>query len=153
MLEVKERKGRGYVLTVFDPGETTGWAMFEKGECICGAFPNWQGVDDILINSNPSEILVEEFRLYGFKAHMMINSTFIPCEVIGVIKYLAEFYQIPVTTAPASLRNSVKQLIYREDFTSPHARDAVKHGLAYLGRRGRLTPEYRALIKRNDTIS
>jgi len=79
-----------------DPGETT-------GICTVSVFPDlshkigvqttvedYHGIDNMLDDLEIDLIVMEDFRLYRHMARHMINNTFIPVQVIGAVKYMAE---------------------------------------------------------------
>ena len=121
----------------FDPGETTGWALLVGDKLVeWGQFPLWEGVPRLMRRRRIDYVVVEQFRLYRDKARAMIGSTFLPVQVIGVIRYLAEQKGIPLHFQGAGLihvRASTLAPPYRRRLRAAgchgsHARDAAAHG-------------------------
>jgi hypothetical protein len=110
-----------------------------------------------------SVIVVERFQLYPWMARQQGFSTFGTAETIGMIKYLAGRYDIPVRLQDAA-RNLKEgrgraadwgfdmverklgsgRFVYRgPDFNlpgQPHRRDAASHGAQYCGSSGAYEP-------------
>lgn len=79
------------VLTL-DPGETTGWFYkdYETGVMQGGTVPkDHLSVANLIMDLKPDIVIYETFFLYPGKAQSMFWNSFYPCEVIGVIKYVA----------------------------------------------------------------
>ncbi|AYJ75631.1 DNA polymerase III subunit alpha [Bacillus phage BSTP8] len=120
----------------YDPGKTTGWALFESDNLIsAGESESWKDIRMQLDYDEVDFVLIEEFKLYPWKAKNKSWDTFPEIEVIGVIKEYCWYNGI----------NVVKQLPNQKDFfdnkklerlygkiPSRHAKDAVRHGLIYL---------------------
>lgn len=110
-------------------------------------------------------LVVEEFRLYPWMARTQGFSTFETCEVIGVLKYLAELNDIPIYMQKATIKKEARSIAedtgwemkvrslgsgkgkYRgPDFAFPtgpqHPRDALAHGV-YWAYRNKNSPAYR----------
>lgn len=126
----------------FDPGHTTGWACFDKGQHINhnlvdrGTIKDWHGVDKLIETCKPDVIVYEIFRLYAHKASFKTWDSFLEVEVIGVIRYLAELNNIPILgQTPNDGKHffdekRLKALSLWDGTT--HVRDATGHALYFL---------------------
>lgn len=122
----------------YDPGHTTGWAIFENDTLIsAGESVDWKDIRHQLteVEGEYDFILFEEFKLFPWKAKHKVWDTFLEIEVIGVIKELAWYNGIKVVSQiPAQkdfFSNDKLDRIYGK-IQSGHAKDAVRHGLVYL---------------------
>ena len=133
----------------FDPGETTGWAVLSPGNLEAGEFPAWQEVRNIIKHYSPQMIVIEEFRLRPSAALALTWTTFPTIEVIGVIKFLAESFNIPCKTQTAAqakvfkLKLNLKAL----EGVPNHAGDALRHAICCQRTLGHFA-KYRHLIRR-----
>lgn len=135
------------VILTFDPGESTGWicATFESGTLIDikgGTAPSdHRRVAEIIEVNVPDVIVLESFKLYPKLAQngTMNWNSFYPCEVIGVIKYVAQIKKIPVVQQSPSVKRfsggihvqmwkSVRKIT---DITE-HTKDAFLHLRYYM---------------------
>ena len=133
-------------LLVFDPGETTGWAFFEDGKIRGGSFHMWDAILKLMDAYKPTTILYESFHLNQSAATRLIGSDFPACQVIGVLKYLTARATIPLESQNPAMRSSIK--LERIPGFNLHARDAAKHGMRYLIRKG-LGASYARYRRRN----
>ena len=88
------------IILSFDPGGHTGWCILEGNKTeqkliASGEIPDWHGVKDIINKYQPDVIVYETFQMYPWKSQAQSWSTFIPCEVIGVIRFIAEEIDTP----------------------------------------------------------
>jgi hypothetical protein len=125
-------------LLCFDPGDTTGWAYFEDGEIIGGAFPLWARVDEMINEFKPDVIVFEAFYLASKAARHLIGSSIPTIEVIGVIKFLAKTSGIKYVSQPPYMRAGIS--LRRVRGLGTHSRDAARHGIRYLIREGDSAP-------------
>lgn len=79
-----------------DPGNSTGWVLrTDAGKLLGGTIgEDHEKVADKIIQLHPDVVVYETFQLYPGKAQKMMWSTFYPCEVIGVIRYVCAHIQI-----------------------------------------------------------
>ena len=134
----------------FDPGETTGMACFYKGQVFCNVFGLWAWVPLYMNKVRPTVVVIEDFRLRLHAARSLVGSDFPTCQVIGVIKYLAERAKVPVVMqSPSILAGMKDRVVVPEDskhlITGEHMLDALKHGLYYLESQEALEPYERWL--------
>jgi hypothetical protein len=132
-----------YRLYTYDPGGTTGWACFEvneeegKGILVkSGEHELWHGIEEQLY---PPNYLDNAFRVVYeniVPRHMDFNP--IGLQTVGVIRYLCEKHGIPHTSQPNAVIHGVERWgIYDLDYVkSPHAKDAIRHGIVYLRKLG-----------------
>ena len=123
----------------FDPGHTTGYACFELGSGIehhkieAATLKDWHGVHDLIVRLKPTVIVYEIFKLYNYKAAHKAWDSFLEVEVIGVIRFIAEQYNIPVIgQTPSDGKYFFNEKRLRDlglwDKTT-HVRDATGHAL------------------------
>lgn len=116
----------------FDPGATTGVALYKDEHIQTSLCKDLISVWNLLNNIQPDIILFENFALYAHKAKAQIGNEFPSSQVIGVIKlYQALHPTAQIYKQPAS---AVKQLVKDKDLQdllcysdSPHTRDATRH--------------------------
>lgn len=134
---------------VFDPGGTTGWAFLSGGRIACGSFKLWEGVWGMLafrtsIGRRLDAVVIEGFILRRGKALALSGSRLETIQVIGYIKAVCDFYNIPyVEQQPAC--KSIK--IAKIEGANVHTMDAVKHGLYYMKKHGEARLYRRFLIR------
>lgn len=129
------------LVLALDPGETTGYVIAEADGTdydikLSGQFPNWQ-MFEILIRQHIlhlSDVIVyEAFHLSPQIAKFKAWSTLPTVETIGVLKYLAQKHVVRQLVAqPASAKELVSLPRYIAGVSGPHARDALRHLIAYL---------------------
>ena len=128
------------LILALDPGETTGYVIAEADGLdydikISGQFPNWQMLEAWITNWSPDAIVFEAFYLSPQIAKYKTRSTLPTVETIGVLKYLAQKYSVRQLVAqPPSAKELVSLPRYIAGVSGPHARDALKHLIAYLRR-------------------
>lgn len=145
-------------ILVFDPGENTGWVEAEYDES--GLRTNLTGgtavrdhakVAELFDIFNPTHIVYETFNLYpGMARNGTMNwNSFYPCEVIGVIKYLAQRKGLPIYGQSPSIKKysgGLQQdwVVLRERCAATeHMKDAYLH-LKYFERNNK---DFRSLLK------
>jgi hypothetical protein len=125
-------------LYAYDPGGTTGWARFEvfgksafltaSGEC-----PLWRDIPgQLVLDYQHYEVTVVYENI--IPRHMDFNP--IGLQTIGVIRYLCESWGIPYAHQSNSAIHGVEKwgLYSLDHVKSPHAKDAIYHGIVYLRR-------------------
>lgn len=130
-----------------DPGETTGYAILKAGESQTikydkettdmliktGELNLWYDLENLIEESLCDIIVYEEFKLYPWRAKQKHWSTFPTAQVVGVIKYLANKFDLPVLGQGADAKDHYddKKLKWCNLYKgrSPHERDAIRHGL------------------------
>jgi len=128
------------LILALDPGETTGYVVAEVDGLdydikISGQFPSWQRLEELITYWPPGVIIYEAFYLSPQIAKFKTRSTMPTVEVIGVLKYLAQKYAIRQLVAQSPAHKEMVSLPrYIAGVSGPHARDALKHLIAYLRR-------------------
>lgn len=135
-------------LGCYDPGETTGYALYEAtGSLVhlreARQLKTW-GIHDAvksftenLEQTQPDAIVYESYRVYGWKTDEHSFSDIPTLQVIGCLKTLAVQRKIPFFDQSAQ---QAKQFVsdeklerwgfYKEGLR--HARDAMRHGCYFL---------------------
>ena len=102
---------------------------------ISGQFPNWQMLETLVTNWITDVIVYEAFYLSPEIAKFKSRSIMPTVEVIGVLKYLAHKYSVRQLVAqPPSSKELISLPRYIAGVSGLHARDALKHLIAYLRR-------------------
>ncbi len=129
----------------FDPGHTTGWAHYEgfalgrSGEIDTNDIAKATNEVELLISEfAPEMIVIEDYRVYKWRAKHHAGSDMLTTRVIGCIETLAIMSHYPhVIKQPAHIAKGFctdKKLrewgFYRKG--EKHARDAIRHGAYYL---------------------
>ena len=126
----------------FDPGHTTGWALFIGGQfaeagqidthTIEIATPN---ILNLFVGYDPSIVIYEDYRVYKWRQKHHVGSELMTTQVIGCIKTVAQIqFPIPdIITQPAHvakkfcLDSRLKEWGFYQ-IAEKHANDAVRHG-------------------------
>ena len=127
---------------VFDPGVTTGVALMEPGKVLwtdtCVKLLDLGNLVDLArMTTSVDRIIYEEYIIFAGKAHSHINSRVYPIQVVGVIRFLAYTYHIPLVPLQPRVKAAVPSDIFQKAvLTAPpnktlseHEKDAVKLGL------------------------
>ena len=129
---------------VFDPGESTGWCYRNQEGRVTGGTckKNHMEVAEKIQIFNPDIVVFERFNLYPQMAKSLAWNSFYPCEVIGVIRYLCDKYNIPVVEQAPSVKKYFggfqqdwDQLKELSQGVTEHTKDAYMH-LKYFERNG-----------------
>lgn len=133
-------------LLVFDPGQTTGWCLFEKGQltrsgqlqgCYDDKNINVTPLLDLFNDIKPDFILYEDYKVY---AHKLERHTFNPVftlRLIGTIETYSQMNKIPThkqmaTTAKGFCTDEKLKCWGFWQTGHKHARDAIRHGCYFL---------------------
>lgn len=127
-------------ILVFDPGENTGWVAANvscngESDIIAAgtAVRNHLNIADLFNTYEPDIVVFERFNLYPGMAKTLSWNTFYPCEVIGVIRYLCDKYQIPYYEQAPSIKKYAGGLqqdwveLRRKFAVTEHSKDAYLH--------------------------
>jgi hypothetical protein len=86
-------------LLCLDPGETTGWALFEKGKLTkwgqSPTFnkelqkPNWNEIVQLFVETQPTQIVCENYRVYEHKLAQHAGAEIFTVRLIGVIDFFS----------------------------------------------------------------
>lgn len=118
-----------YEVISFDPGETTGYAIFILSGKIAqvyeaGAFNKWARLNELISRPTVMAVIAEDF--YFSKATNPIAA-----RILGVIEYLACLHsKILILKRP--LRASLLPDEFKRRGQSIHANSAILHGLVHL---------------------
>lgn len=144
---LERRRGKEFKfperMLVLDPGETTGWAVFEHGRLtawgqIKTMEEGWDAIHELFADVQPTHVLYENYRIYKHKLERHSFSDVYTLRLIGVIEYLCDVtYGVPrVHQMAQQAKGFVKDQRLREwGYFKPgmrHARDAIRHGCYYL---------------------
>jgi hypothetical protein len=134
----------GHVLTL-DPGETTGWALFDKGQLVEGG--QWRTLSPAILADriaevigevpNLSLIVYEEYRVRGNKFKEHVGSEVVTIQHIGAIKVVADELGIPLVKQTAGMAKgfATDAKLRRWGLYQPNQRhfvDAIRHGCYWL---------------------
>lgn len=130
-------------LLALDPGETIGWAVFEKGELTnwgqlkCEAPAQFRDVEDLIDQHKPEFIVCEAYRIYSWKRDQHVWSDLLTVRLIGAIELLCIQREISFETQMAAIGkgfctdSKLKTWGYWKP-SQRHARDAIRHGCYWL---------------------
>ena len=122
------------IIMSFDPGRTTGLAVYEEDPTPNYTLMELKGLHTVwkaLFTGGPTQIVYESF-LYQRRTKVDLT----PVEVIGIIKLYAETYEVPIVSqTPATGKrfwtdSKIKKVGLWQS-GAPHAMDALRHMLYY----------------------
>ncbi len=147
-IEQSDKMGRvnnEYILA-FDPGHTTGWALFNDRQIRDHGQINTEDIGDATRNVSAlfmlwpevKTVVIEDYRVYKWRAKHHVGSPMLTTRVIGCIETLCVQQQITnIIKQPAHIAKSFctdKKLkdwgFYEKG--QKHANDAIRHGAYYL---------------------
>ena len=134
-------------ILVFDPGESTGYFFYNgplpyvfnntQPDVELGTIgKRYKDIGDIIERLAPDIVVFETFNLYPGSAKSLTWSSFYPCEVIGVIRYLAMNMNIPIVEQAPSVKKYAGEIRGRSDWefikdrcsgVTEHTKDAYQH--------------------------
>ena len=125
------------ILYAYDPGGKTGWAKFSTDAntrtalaLACGEMPLWELLDAQIPSPFVYHVVYENIvaRSLDFNP--------IGIQVIGVIRYLCQLHDMPVSHQSNAMLRGIEKWGQSEynfkPIRSPHALDALMHGIVYL---------------------
>ena len=127
-----------------DPGETTGYALFDGVDLDRLGQVSTGHVDTSVIplrklfeNVEPDIVVVEEYRVYAWRAKQHSWSSLHTPRLIGCIETLCEIHRKPIAMQGAGI---VKQFVTNDKLKDwgfyikgqPHARDATRHACYFI---------------------
>ena len=137
-----------------DPGEDTGWAIWEDDTLVDAATDKlWDVVDALssaLLSVDSIEdgpdfgearlLVVEDWALYPWKLKSLSWDKCRTARGIGAIELIARLSKAELVLQPAAIKKAAVAAGAEELFMSPlhenrHANDAIMHGVFYLARR------------------
>ena len=121
-----------------DPGESTGWVLGTEEYAIRGGTckRNHLEVAQLIKDERPDIIVFERFNLYPGMAKSLAWNSFYPCEVIGVIRYLAMDTNTQMVEQAPSVKKYAGEIKGRADWeflkvrcsgVTEHTKDAYQH--------------------------
>lgn len=128
------------ILLALDPGETTGYALFDGGTFIeSGEIPTPTPMTMLTLieGSAPSRVVCESYHIYGHKLRQHSGSDVPTLQLIGGVRLACEILEIPLYFQAAHQAKgfcSDAKLRAWGLFhpSSRHARDAARHGAYFL---------------------
>lgn len=131
------------VLMAIDPGQTTGYCVFNDGDLFTnGIIPwtetsGWDLIIDKIHGVNPAVIILEDYRLYASKTNAQIGSQMNTVRIIGAIDMVAHRYHIPVVkqmavvAKPFCTDDKLREWGFWTGINR-HARDSIRHACYFL---------------------
>lgn len=134
-------------LLALDPGETTGYAVFENGMLTTighrklGMTDNKKTLDfepvvELISDYFPNIVVCENYRIYAWKVNQHTWADLITPKLIGAITYRCSYMNLPLVFQAAQeakgfvTDKKLKEWAYY--YKGSHARDAIRHGAYYL---------------------
>lgn len=134
-------------LLAIDPGETTGWAIYDEGALTHLGHLNckehaYTEIRRLLEDRLPTQIVCEDYRVYANKTDAHTWSELFTPKLIGGICMWADTYCTPIHfQMAATVKPFCSPIRLREwgfwKESHRHAMDAVKHGAYFLLFHGR----------------
>ena len=133
----------GQVLAI-DPGETTGIAEFENLNRVKAYQVSTKDIEQgarqvtpILLNTNWDRVIVEEYRVFSWRAKQHSWSHLHTAQLIGSIKGTCALEDLRVVMQTPQSAKGFCDNVKLKDWGfyikgEPHARDAIRHGCYYL---------------------
>lgn len=132
-------------LLSFDPGHTTGWCLYvgtkqvHVGQIITKSIPQCvENVENLFAETQPTAIVMEDYRVYKWRAQHHAGSDMLTTRVIGSIETIAVQHFMPeITKQPAHIAKrwcTDEKLKQWEMYVKgqKHARDAVRHATYFI---------------------
>lgn len=129
----------------FDPGHTTGWAVFEGVKCFNSGEIDTREIDDsvdsisfLMGRYSPDIVVVEDYRVYKWRAKHHAGSNLLTARVIGRIEALATVEQVnTIIKQPAHIAKGFCTDTKLREWGmyvkgEKHARDAIRHGCYFI---------------------
>lgn len=141
---VPEPKRFQGVLLALDPGETTGWCVFQASKMLASgqivSATVEQGTDQIealILKHKPEYMVYEDYKVYSWKANSHSWNELHTPQLIGGIRHICHSQKIPVYKHMAQ---QPKEFMTDEKLKTwgywvkgqKHARDSVRHALFFL---------------------
>ncbi len=127
-----------------DPGETTGIAIFESPRLVYHKEVSFDTTSQITNEIKRiadyklvDAIVVEDYRIYSWRAEQHIWSSLFTPRLIGAIEYLGYLYDIPICKQSAGDAKgfATDRKLKAWDMWiegQRHSRDAIRHGIYFL---------------------
>lgn len=135
-----------------DPGEDTGWALWEDDRLIeAGTYRLWDFLDKLYTHCGPAvvvgpdpwfeikKVVCEDWALYPWKVQQMGWDKCRTARGIGAIELICRHSNITLELQPAKIKESAqaggaKNFYLRPLHENRHANDAIQHGFFHLQR-------------------
>lgn len=142
-----EQKGvplNGDPFLAYDPGQTTGWAYFDRGELIdCGQLDTNElgrsltALQHHFAQYEHTRIVIEDYRVYKWKTEDHAWSSLYTTQLIGMVETLCLMENTDLIKQPAFVAKSFATDPLLKEWGywmkgQRHARDAVRHGCYYI---------------------
>lgn len=129
-----------------DPGNSTGWATFnDTGDVVgFGTCVTRNSVYEKLAEAAPELIIMEDYRLYPWKAKEQSWSGFETVRIIGAVEYYAYLHNAKVVLQEPSIKGIGYKwagLTKPKNHALSHETDAYVHGVYYLQSNGIRKPQ------------
>jgi hypothetical protein len=137
-----------------DPGEDTGWAIWDEGDLVQSSTDKlWDVIDAVsvsLLSAPPTDdlpdfgqvgrLVVEDWALYPWKLKSLGWDKCRTARGIGALEVIARIAGVPLVLQPAAIKKSAIAAGAEELFMTPlhenrHANDAVMHGVFFLSQK------------------
>jgi hypothetical protein len=115
-----------------DPGETTGWVLFENDQPVGTSNSPRPQFAQVLVNTDVDYYVVENFRMFPGKAKALIFNEMVAARVIGEIEHVARNHNRPIHFQMSEILNRAYPKFGYERKKGKHQLDALMHGLWYL---------------------
>ena len=146
---VPERFRKAQLVACFDPGETTGYALFESSVDDVKllkwdqlkSWPLEQSVEKFspILSMEPAitQVVFESYQMYSWKEKEHHFSDIPTLQIIGCLKTLCIQHLIPYKSQTPQIAKQfvTDQKLEAWNFWKPgmrHSRDAIRHGIYYL---------------------
>ena len=129
----------------FDPGHTTGWALFRSAMLVDSGEISTHSIEEVLENAmplisdnEPWVVVMEDYRVYKWRAKHHVGSELLTVQVIGALAMLCVQLQVnDIIKQPAHIAKGfcTDKKLKEWGYHIPgkrHARDAIRHGCYYL---------------------
>jgi hypothetical protein len=156
-------KKSGKLWLCVDPGETTGWSIWQgKKLVIAGQTDLWPFIDAVdawLTNGKLADgylleledglklkplgaIVCEDWSLYPWMLEKLAWDKCRTARGIGALELLARQHNIPIILQGADIKEAAQQAGAEELYLAPvhenrHANDSIQHGVFYTARHGK----------------
>ena len=140
ILESVRRSPTPGALLSFDPGETTGWAVFRDGRLSrCGQHlvTDYSWFEQMVVAVRPDVIVCENYVVYANRAKQHVGSEVVTIRYIGAIELIAERHSVGLAfqmayQAKGFATDRKLKLWGMYQVAHPHANDAIRHAVYYL---------------------
>lgn len=139
-----------------DPGETTGWALWEGDQLVeagqaelphflddvgdslgVGYGDSTLNVEGAYLFQNVGLLVIERFALYPWKASQLDFDEMRTSQGIGTLRWIAKQAGVRVVMQPATIKRpalegGARELFFHPLYENRHANDAIMHGWYFI---------------------